>query len=67
MQIVFKLEHYSRKDDRDSAKYIGYYESKEEAEKAIERTVKLEGFCDCPEGFVIQEIEIDKDLIPCVD
>jgi hypothetical protein len=67
MKTVFKLEHYSRKDDRDSAKYIGYYESKEEAEKAIERAVKLDGFRDCPEGFVIQEIEIDKDLIPCVD
>lgn len=67
MRTVFKLEHYSRKDDRDSAKYIGYYDSKEEAEKAIQRAVKLPGFCDCPEGFVIQEIEIDKDLIPCKD
>jgi hypothetical protein len=67
MKTVFKLEHYSRKDDRDSAKLIGFYASKEEAEKAIERAVKLDGFRDCPEGFVITEIEIDKDLIPCDD
>jgi hypothetical protein len=63
MKTVLQLFHYSRKDDRDSAKLIGFCDSKEEAEKAIERAVKLDGFRDCPEGFVIQEIEIDKDLI----
>ncbi len=67
MKTVFKLDHYSRKDDRDSAKLIGFYDSKQEVEKAIERSIKLDGFCDCPDGFVIQEIEIDKDLIPCED
>ena len=67
MNTVFKLDHYSRKDDKNSAKLIGFYDSKEEAEKAIQRALKLPGFCDCPDGFIIQEIEVDKDLIPSED
>jgi hypothetical protein len=61
MKTVFKLDHINKVNQ--DKKGIGIYASKEEAEKAIERAVKLEGFRDCPEGFVIQEIEIDKDLI----
>lgn len=67
MNTVFKLEHYSRKDDRGSAKFIGYYNSREEAEKAIQRALKLPGFCDCPDGFIVTEIKVDKDLIPSED
>lgn len=65
MKTVFTLDHINKVNQ--DIKGIGIYASKEEAEKAIERAVKLDGFRDCPEGFVIQEIEIDKDLISCED
>lgn len=65
MKTVFRLAHINKVNQ--DIKGIGFYASKEEAEKAIQRAVKLPGFCDCPEGFIIQEIEIDKDIIPCVD
>jgi hypothetical protein len=65
MISVYMLNHINNVNE--DKKLIGFYESKEEAEKAIHRAVKLPGFCDCPDGFIIQEIEIDKDLIPCED
>lgn len=65
MKTVFRLTHINKVNQ--DIKGIGIYASKLEAEKAIERTLPLEGFCDCPDGFVITEIEIDKDLIPCHD
>lgn len=67
MKIVFMLHHYSIKDDKDTAKMIGFYDSLEEANKAIERSSKLPGFKDCPEGYIITEIKIDQDLIDCKD
>ena len=65
MANVFIVNHINKVNE--DKKTVGIYASKEEAEKAIERAVKLPGFCDCPEGFIIQEIEVDKDLIPCED
>ena len=62
---VFMLNH-TNKFNQDKI-LIGFYDSKEEAEKAIQRALKLPGFCDCPDGFIIQEIEVDKDLIPSED
>lgn len=42
---------------------IGFFATKEDAQKAIQESILLPGFCDHQNDFIIREIEIDKDLI----
>jgi hypothetical protein len=52
-----------RSDDEDgeSAKMIGVYSSESAARAAIERVMSQPGFADHPDGFHIDEYEIDQD------
>jgi len=58
---VFVLQHTNSIDDEEDVKFIGVYSSHRRAELAIIRTVKLEGFRDCPGGFTIDSYEVDVD------
>lgn len=40
---------------------IGIYSSNQEAEKAIQRKLRFPGFSESPEGFHIDEYEVDQD------
>jgi hypothetical protein len=62
MTLVHLLIHV-RSDDEDgeSAKMIGVYSSEEAARAAIERVKDQAGFADHPDGFHIDQYEIDHD------
>lgn len=47
-------------EDEDS-KLIGVYSSRDLAEAARTRASKLPGFCNQPDGFIIEPYPIDKD------
>ncbi len=61
MKYVFIVEHSYMDGAREETKGIGTYGSEEEALAAIERSRKLPGFCNYPDGFNIQKYEMDKD------
>lgn len=62
MKSVFNLQHDKPKGNGYvCAKAIGIYSSKEKGMEAIERSVKLEGFCDYPDDFHLVEYELDMD------
>ncbi|MGE0422759.1 MAG: hypothetical protein AB7O88_10870 [Reyranellaceae bacterium] len=60
---VYLLKHRNELPDgfRDD-KFIGLYSSAAGAQAAIERTRKLPGFRDAPNGFSVRKIRIDEDL-----
>lgn len=62
MDPLFALLHSLPETGR--VKVIGIYSSRPLAEAAMERTRTLPGFADEPEGFTIDEYEIDKDHWP---
>ena len=45
----------------DDEKLIGIYSSREQAERAVERSARLDGFRDEPECFMINEHVVDED------
>lgn len=61
MNSVYILNHIKDEEDLNSLKLIGVYSSNLEAEKAIPRLSDKNGFKDYPEGFEIQEINVNKD------
>ena len=61
MESVFLLWHVHVVENGDDEKLIGVYRSEEEARAAIIRLADQPGFVDCPEGFLIESYEIDKD------
>ena len=62
MTTVYLLFHEHDLGNGDSDdKLIGVYPSREEALKAQERAVLLDGFRDVPEGFSIDAYELGKD------
>jgi hypothetical protein len=62
MKSVFILWHIDELEDQDDDyKLIGVYATREDAERAINRTKDKPGFCDQPDGFVIDEYEIGMD------
>lgn len=61
MSSVFLLWHTNPLPERDDEKLIGVYSSKNLAEKAQEKSEKLDGFKDVLEGFEIVEYDLDKD------
>ncbi len=62
MQSVQLLWHI-RADDTyaDDAKLIGVYSSAEGAQAAIGRLCQMPGFRDYPEGFLVEEYQLDVD------
>ena len=61
MKSVFLLQHVRDIDGQDDAKVIGIYSDLSQAEEAMVRTLKLPGFCDHPDGFLVDEYPLDED------
>lgn len=61
-RTVFVLHHsHVIDDDEEDDKLIGCYSSKARARAAIDRLLPYPGFSENPEGFNIDEYEIDMD------
>ena len=58
---VFVLWHVHTVNGEDDSKLIGVYESRERAEAAIKRLVQRPGFSVTPQGFYVDEYELDAD------
>lgn len=59
---VFILHHvHTFEDGNEDVKLIGVYSSHESAAAAIERLRQQPGFCDAPEGFIIDRYPLDVD------
>jgi hypothetical protein len=62
MASVFVLQHvHSREDGFEDAKFIGVYSSRKKAQEAVVRMGRLPGFADSPDGFHIDEYQVDQD------
>ena len=62
MEPLFVLLHSL--PETGKVKVVGIYSSKKIAEAAEERSRQLPGFAEEPEGFTIQQYEVDKDHWP---
>ena len=63
--VVYQLSHsYKTRTCGDDIKSIGTYTSEAEARQAIERLKVQPGFKDLPNGFFIETIPVDTDLLP---
>ncbi|HVJ70715.1 MAG TPA: hypothetical protein VM531_04260 [Sphingomicrobium sp.] len=62
MELLFVLLHSLPETGR--VKVVGVYSSRELAEAAVERTRLLPGFADEPDGFTIEQYEVDRDHWP---
>jgi len=62
MASVFVLQHvHAREDGDEDVKFIGVYSSREKADEAVARLVRLPGFSEAPEGFHLDEYRVDQD------
>ncbi len=62
MTRVYVLQHvHSTDDGAEDFKLIGVYSSRENAQAAITRLRQAPGFSDAPDGFHIDEYQVDKD------
>ena len=62
MAGVFVLQHvHTRDDDTEDVKFIGVYSTRENAQAAIARLSAAPGFSETPNGFHIDEYQVDKD------
>jgi hypothetical protein len=61
MKSVFVLEHSYEDNQHEDTKMIGVYSSQEKAKETIKKFKKLPGFKEYPNGFNIDEYEIDED------
>lgn len=62
MTSVFVLQHaHALEDGDEDIKFIGVYSSRENAEAAVTRISRESGFSDDPDGFHIDEYQIDRD------
>ena len=62
MEPLFVLLHSLPESGR--VKVVGIYSSRELAEGAEERTRLLPGFAEEPDGFTIEQYEVDRDHWP---
>ena len=60
-RTVFVLQHSYGDESHEDTKLVGVYSSHEEAESAIKRRLEYPGFQDHPDGFSIDEYELNKD------
>ena len=59
---AFIVQHLHKfEDGEEDGKFIGVYSSIAEANKAVERSSRLPGFIDSPNGFSIDKYIIDED------
>ena len=62
MASVFVLQHvHSTGDAAEDVKFIGVYSSREKAQGAAARLGRTPGFSDAPDGFHIDEYQVDQD------
>lgn len=62
MSNVFVLQHvHATDDEQEDIKLIGVYSTRELAEAAVSRLSRVSGFCDMPDGFHIDEYQLDRD------
>ncbi len=62
MKTVYVLQHvHSFDEGEEDVKFIGVYTSRENAQEAIRRLGRFPGFCESPDGFSIDEYQLDKD------
>lgn len=62
MSIVFLVHHVARKNERDEdVKLIGVYSIRENADAAVRRLSSKPGFIEYPDGFHVDEYELDRD------
>lgn len=52
---VFLLSHIRHGELYDSEKLLGAFATEEDANAQIEKYLRLPGFCDHPDGFVVDE------------
>jgi hypothetical protein len=64
-KLLYKLVHYyeyGKNGEFDELKSLGIYSSRQKAEEAIQRYIRLPGFCNYPiECFLIGESTVDVD------
>ena len=61
MRSVFVLQHvHEFKNGNEDVKFVGVYSSRKEAEKAIAKLICISGFKDTPNGFSIDEYELNQ-------
>ncbi len=58
---VYLVQHVRDPDGDEDVKVIGIYSTRDAAQQAVDRTVKLPGFRDHPDGFDIDEYTVDAD------
>jgi hypothetical protein len=59
---VYVLQHvHLLAGGEEDIKLIGVYSSRENAQSAIARLRQLPGFLETPDGFSIDEYQVDKD------
>ncbi len=62
MTKVYVLQHvHLLAGGEEDIKLIGVYSSRENAQSAIARLRQLPGFLETPDGFSIDEYQVDKD------
>jgi hypothetical protein len=62
MASVFVLQHvHEGENGVEDVKFIGVYSSRDKAQEAVARLVRLPGFADAPDGFHIDEYRVDQD------
>ena len=62
MDSVWVVQHvHELSEDREDIKMIGVYSSEAAAREAVKRLSTQPGFCDCPEGFSVDEYPLDED------
>jgi len=59
---VFVLQHVRDEGDgAENVKFIGVYSSRANTDAAISRLLQVPGFCSIPDGFCVDEYELDMD------
>ena len=62
MPSVFVLQHvHETEEGAEDVKFIGVYSSREKAQAAVGRLSRAPGFSDAPDGFHIDEYQVDQD------
>lgn len=58
---VFLLWHTHEPNEEENAKLLGVYSTRAKARGRIIRAKKLPGFEEWPDGFIVDDYEVDKD------
>lgn len=62
MTSVFVLQHvHEMEDGAEDVKFIGVYSSSQKASEAIARLSNVPGFSEAPNGFHIDEYQLNED------